>query len=360
MNAMLSDEELAGLLAEAASDFPVPELELDLPAHPQVAWWQRRRWQGAAAAAVLVCGALLASPSLSGGDNADKTAERTPVMGTGGAPGAGTTGANAYDQQPVVAPGLPSLTGTSGTSSGSLGAAVTGGTSASALVPADSSRVVKTGALTLAVGDGKVTATVVRLQALVSGLGGYVADSSSQEAGDNPSATLTVRVPVARFEALVAQVRALKVKVVSAQTGGKDVTAQYADTQAQIESLRAARGRYLAILARARTIGETLTVQQRVDDVQGQIDRLEGQRRVLADQSDLGTLTFSVSEQVEQLAASEPSGWSKAWKDARHGFSSGLQSLLAGSGRALLVLLVGLVVLVLGRIGWRQARRRLV
>lgn len=349
MNAMLSDEELAGLLAEAASGFPVPELELDLPEHPQVAWWQRRRWQGAAAAAVLVCGALLASPALSGGGgSADKSAERTPAMGTGGgAPGAGTTGANAYDQQPAAAP------------TGAVG--VTGLGRIPAVAPSqDEARVVKTGALTLAVGDGKVTATVVRLQALVSALGGYVADSSSQEAGDNPSATVTVRVPVGRFEALVQQVRALKVKVVSAQTSGKDVTAQYADTQAQIESLRAARSRYLAILARARTIGETLTVQQRVDDVQGQIDRLEGQRRVLADQSDLGTLTFSVSEQVEQLAASEPSGWSKAWKDARHGFSSGLQSLLAGSGRALLVLLVGLALLVLGRIGWRQARRRLV
>ena len=74
----------------------------------------------------------------------------------------------------------------------------------------------------------------------------------------------------------------LPVKVLSASSEGKDVTAEYADTQAQIQSLKAARARYLAILAKADTISETLSVQQRVDEVQGQIDRLEGQRRVLA------------------------------------------------------------------------------
>ena len=147
----------------------------------------------------------------------------------------------------------------------------------------------------------------------------------------------------------------------TAETSGKDVTASYADTTAQIATLKAARGRYLAILAGARTIAETLTVQQRIDDVQGQIDRLEGQRRVLADQSDLGTLTVTVGERSEEvLAVPARTGWSKAWHDATHGFTGGLQALLAGSGTALLVLLVGAVVLLLGRLGWRRARRRLV
>ena len=151
-------------------------------------------------------------------------------------------------------------------------------------------------------------------------------------------------------------------KVLSATTTGKDVTASYADTKAQIQSLSAARDRYLDILARAKSIGETLTVQQRVDDVQEQIDRLEGQRRVLADQSDYGTLTISVADRADQaaLVTKEPSGWSKAWDNAKHGFTSGVQRLISGSGRTLLVLLVGAALLLLGRTGWSLARRRLV
>lgn len=365
MNAMLSDEELTGLLAEAAAEFTVPELALpqvSRPAHR--AWYQRRGWQAAAAAAVLVSGAVLASPALSGGGGTT-TVERAPASPTGSTPygaanragGGAAVGAVGAVGAPVGATALDqqrSLVPASGVGVAGVGRIPT------AAQPQDQARVVKTGELTLAVGDAKVSATVVRLEGIVGGLGGYVSDSTSQEAGDHPSATMTVRVPVARFEALVAQVRALKVKVVSAQTSGKDVTADYADVQAQIQSLKAARNRYLAILAGTKTIGETLSVQQRVDAVQGQIDRLEGQRRVLADQSDLGTLTINVGEQVDQLAVSEPTGWSKAWKDARHGFASGLQALLAGSGRGLLVLLVGLVLLVVARFGWRLARRRLV
>jgi hypothetical protein len=225
----------------------------------------------------------------------------------------------------------------------------------------DGARVVKTGTLSLVVDEGKVGATVQRLQVLVSGVRGYVADSATHESGDHPTASLTVRVPVASFDALRSQVRALKVTVLSEQASGKDVTATYADTKAQIQSLTAARNRYLDILSRARTIAETLSVQQRVDDVQQQIDRLEGQRRVLADQSDYGTLTLTVAEtRDEALVTKAPSGWSKAWDDAQHGFSSGVQGLIAHSGRALLVLLVGLALLVLGRSGWRLARRRLV
>ena len=102
-------------------------------------------------------------------------------------------------------------------------------------------------------------------------------------------------------------------------------------------------------------------MQQRVDEVQGQIDRLEGSRRLLANQSDLATLTVNVNQKASQvLVANEQSGWSKAWHDATDGFTSGIQSLVAHSGRALLVLLVGIACIVLGRGGWRLARRRLI
>jgi hypothetical protein len=170
-----------------------------------------------------------------------------------------------------------------------------------------------------------------------------------------------VRVPVSSYESVVQAVRKVGGKVASAESSGRDVTAQYADTAAQIESLKAARSRFLTILGGARTIGETLSVQQRVDSVQEQIDRLEGQRRVLANQSSLATLTVTVSEQADVVAQTHGrSGLAKAWDDARHGFTSGVEALIAHSGRALLVLLVGAAVLLLGRAGWRLARRRLV
>ncbi|MGZ6825876.1 MAG: DUF4349 domain-containing protein [Mycobacteriales bacterium] len=222
-------------------------------------------------------------------------------------------------------------------------------------------RVVKTGTVVLLADHGKVGDVAAAVQRLAVAPG-YVADQSSQPIGSDPSATVTLRVPVGAFDAVLAQVQHLGAKVVSVSSGGRDVTATYADTQAQIGSLQAARARFLTILSGARTIPEILTVQQRVDDVQGQIDRLEAQRRVLADQSDLATVTVSVSERApSRFEVARPrTGLALAWDRARHGFTSGLEGLVARSGTALLVLLVALVLLGLGRLGWRLARRRLL
>lgn len=367
MNAMLTDTELERLLEEAAGSFVVPAPDLEVPAAPGKRLWQRRWPQAGAAAAVLVAGSLLLStvdvPGSS--SSADRS---TPSVLRPVSPGSSLDqGATMPGSAQVAGPPARRTSGQVATGSPAQGGAgLSGGTGGTAAPAApgdrDTSRIIRTGSIQLAVDEGKVRAVVVALENLVVGFHGYEADSTSNEFGDSPSATLTFRVPVSSFPALIQRVRALNVEVVSVTQAGKDVTASYADTQAQIQSLRAARARYLVILSRARTIGETLTVQQRVDDVQQQIDRLEGQRRVLADQSDFATLTVSVAEEGadEAFAVEERSGWSKAWDDAKHGFSSGVQSLIAHSGRTLLVLIVGAALLLLGRTGWRLARRRLV
>lgn len=312
----------------------------------QPAWW--RRWWLLPAALVVVllllAAVLLGSSGGSGGSGGGTSAsvggERGTLVGTG-APAAGGA--------------LPAPDANGGPPAAD---AVKGAPTA-----ADSPRIVKDGTVVLVAPDGKVGATLAAVQRLVTQVRGYVSASSSQETGSSPNGTVTIRVPVASYELLVQRVRGLGVKVVSVTSSGSDITAQYADTAARIASLTAARGRFLVILGQARTIAETLSVQQRVDEVQGQIDLLEGQRRVLADQSDLATLTVTVSQKDGDVIGGPRGGLAQAWDDAVRGFTSGLEAVVAHSGRVLLVLLLLGVLLGLGRVlwlGWRrwhQARR---
>jgi hypothetical protein len=229
----------------------------------------------------------------------------------------------------------------------------------------DGARIVKTGTIGLVVGNGKVSGVVGKVRGIATQVGGYVASEKSQEYGDDPTSTLTLRVPVSTFERTMTAVRNEVNngvgKVDTSTSSGQDITAQYSDVSAQIQSLTATRNRFLTILARANTIGETLSVQERVDSTQLQIDRLEGQRRLLAKQSDLATVTVTVSEKPKSVAAIKAQGGlSRSWDDAKDGFSSGIESLISHSGRALLVLLVGLLGLLVLRGGYRLARRRLV
>ncbi|MDT7548756.1 MAG: hypothetical protein QOE84_1150, partial [Actinomycetota bacterium] len=106
-----------------------------------------------------------------------------------------------------------------------------------------------------------------------------------------------------------------------------------------------------------------LTVQQRVDNVSGQIDQIEGQKKLLASQSDLSTLTVSVRESGDPVgkATNKPrSGISQAFTDARDGFVNGVEAIIRHSGGFLLFLICAAVVLLLGRLSWRVARRRMV
>ena len=231
---------------------------------------------------------------------------------------------------------------------------------------ADGARVVKTGAIALIVEDGQVTPTLTEVQQARASRRRRV--SAAKTAGDRRRrrpGSVTLRVPVDAFEEVVAQVRGLGAEVRSATTRGKDVTAQYADLEAQLRTLKAARERFLEILSDARTIGDVLAVQQRVDDVTGQIDRLEGQRRVLAAQSDSATLEVTVTEDDDPVVmeAEEPDDGivARPSRDAWDGFTSGRRGAgapeRAGAAAAALPRR-GLRSSL--RLGWRASRRRLV
>ena len=394
MNAMLDDDVLIQLLGEAAESFPVPDegpgfvLEELAVSQPRVG--SRRAVKWAAAAAAVVAGVLIVQ-SFGGGNVSTKQAptaapasttdlSRQRLDGNGGTSGTGSstwTGSawtgTTYSPIPqadapfALTPGPTNATaGLAGTQRSAHGTATGSGTTAAAPEPfADSAKIVKTGSIALIVGDGKVSSVVTRVNGIAKGAGGYISDAKSQEYGDDPTSTVTVRVPVDRFETVLQAVRDQVKngvgKVDSSSTSGQDVTAAYADVSAKIQSLTAARDRFLTILSRANTIGETLSVQQRVDSVQLQIDSLRGRLRVLKDQTSLGTLTVTVSEKAK--AEKKPhvqSGLSKSFDNAQHGFTGGVESLISKSGKGLLVLILAAAGLVILRTGWRLARRRLV
>ena len=389
-----TDDDLTRLLAEAASSYDVPEHGADevlaaLGSTPVQRPVLRRRWVPLSCAAALVLvGVVFVAGEFGRGATGTpmSTAAKTdraltydkyapPAAAAPGAPSFGTaqtaphavarTGAvdTLADGRAPVPAALPPLAGTTG-----VGSAVgsSGAVAPPVAVPAPdggTSRVVKSGSIALVVKDKQVSSTLTAVQRAAKAQGGYVAASSSNEYGDTPSGEVTIRVPVDQFENLVAAVRSLDAKVRTASTSGKDVTAEYSDLESQLRTLRATRDRFLVILGQTKTIGEILTVQQRVDTVSGQIDRIEGERKLLAAQSDLSSLTVSVSESGNPVvtATTRPrSGLSQAFADARNGFVSGVEAIIRHSGGFLLFVICLTCGLLIGRLGWRVARRRLV
>jgi DNA-directed RNA polymerase specialized sigma24 family protein len=190
--------------------------------------------------------------------------------------------------------------------------------------------------------------------------------SSPPSSGEAPSGETTLRVPVANFASLLTQVQTLG-KVVSVSSSGQDVTSQYVDLQAQIQALQASRTQLLKVLDQAQSISDILAVEAQIAPLESQIEQLQGQQKVLTDQTTYGTLSVSLTETVPAKATIKPppppkppSGVSKAWTHARHSFTHGLESVISASGGIAVFLLSVLALYVVGRIGWRLTRRRLV
>src|SRR3954451_23310471 len=281
--------------------------------------------------------------STAGSSGGGTTAQTVPVPA---APGAGLTGGVADS-------------GT--TASGSAGAAVggaggPGGPAAQAApnipaAPVDSvTKIVKTGEIDLQVDKHQVPHTIDKLIALAKLENGFVSDSHSSE-GASPSGSVTLRVPVQSFEATITEVRThVSGKVLEQQTAGEDVTSKYVDLQARLHSLQATRATYERLLSHADTIGDILAVESRISGLQTQIEQLQGQLRVLNDQTTFGTLTVTVSEAgnvTKAAAVHHRSGMSKAFHRSLDRFVNGIEAIVGIIGPLLLVaLLAGLGYLV--------------
>lgn len=165
------------------------------------------------------------------------------------------------------------------------------------------SQIIKTGTISIQV--AAVDTSIAHATDLMHGFGGWLAGSDRTTGAAQEVASVTYRIPVARFEDALAAMRTLGTKVLSEHTDSTAVGGQIVDLQARIANLRASEKAIQAIMAKANTIGDVLTVQQRLADVQGQIEQLSGQLQGLTDQAAYSTLT--VVFVVPFLASPTPS-----------------------------------------------------
>jgi hypothetical protein len=225
-------------------------------------------------------------------------------------------------------------------------------------------RVVQTASLTLTVAQGRFEETVASARTLVAGLGGFVTGSSaSQGAGQRlVRGTLVVRVPQEAYERAIAQLERLG-RVEGREEAGEDVSAQLVDLGARRAHLEAVESQLLAFLKRTRTVGEALSVQNRLDDVQLELERVRARVRALGDQTAYATITLTVSERGVPVATPvADDGWGVG--DAWHAAVRGLEKVAGGLFVALVtagpVLLALAAAFMAGRLLLRRRRARAV
>lgn len=140
-----------------------------------------------------------------------------------------------------------------------------------------------------------VLSTHKRVTALANQYGGYVVESRTwYDADERAHALYSFAVPVDSFEQALNEVRD-QGKVLDEQTSGRDVTDQYVDLEARIKNLEATADRIRSFLDEARTVEEALSVNQRLSQVEEQLERLKGQRNALEQRASFSTITVEIA-----------------------------------------------------------------
>lgn len=152
-----------------------------------------------------------------------------------------------------------------------------------------------------------------RAESAARAAGGYVQASDLQ--GDkvvNQVATLTLRVPVAKYTSVLEQVKSLGVVNRDSSTG-TDVTSQVIDTEARLKTMKAEETQYRDIMKQAHKISDVLEVKDKLTDVREQIESLDAQAKGLRNQATLSTISVSFSvkpkEVVPEVGVVQTNSW---------------------------------------------------
>lgn len=194
-----------------------------------------------------------------------------------------------------------------GTNTGTSNGGGTGGDGVGA--PIDDAKIVRTGTI-----DLEVKSVPDALRAARDGIramGGYIGASQTQNEGDEPVASITYRLPAARWEDALDLLRGLNgltTKVVTERTEAVEVTGQVVDLEARIRNLRSSETAFQEIAAKALKVSDVLEVQNQLTQVRGEIEQLTGQLKDLQDRAAFATLTASFRVPIVAVEVAQK-GW---------------------------------------------------
>ena len=207
----------------------------------------------------------------------------------------------------------------------------------------------------LDLGVDQLDDAVAEASATIEELGGFAADEDVDLAGSE-RATVVYRVPAAEFRPALdalADVGALRRQSI----GSEDVTAQYSDLESRVTTLRTSITRLQGFLAETTDVNQIASLEGELTRREAELESIESQRRVLADQVALSTITveFDAARGSEQIVEDDTPGFRRGleagWDAARV-----LVAVVAATAGFLVPLLPLIAVAAL--VVWWTRRRR--
>ena len=146
-------------------------------------------------------------------------------------------------------------------------------------------------------------------------------------------------------------------KLTSLHESVQDVTNDYIDTQSRLTNLRGEQQRLLTLLSNTTALGDIITVESKLTDVEGQIEEIEAHLNALKNQTTFYTVTIGL-QPITPITPPPPS--STPWNLGQVLHDSGTEALGFGQGLATLLIwfvIFSIYLVPVALVGWFVWRR---
>lgn len=274
------------------------------------------------------------------------------LSGCGGSGSDGGSASDAAAPQQAGAQGTSQGNAESDSKTGSEGKA-----GAPAAQPTISRAIIKTGSLSVEVDNEDVSGQRQKAIGIVTSLRGQVAseDTTSNDEGRITKANLVLKVPTGSYEAAIDKLSGLGKRTAIHQESS-DVTEQVVDVDSRIGSQRASLERMRALLAKANTIGEIVSVESELTRREADLEALLAKQKNLSLQTELATLNLTLAEKGKspEVAKAEGNSFMSGLRDGWDAFTKTFSALATAVG-AMLPFLIALALI--GYPIWRYRNR---
>jgi hypothetical protein len=222
----------------------------------------------------------------------------------------------------------------------------------------DLSKIIRDGRIEVIVPTGAFAKNVTAVTRIAGTNGGFVLTSSTQ---NGQAGQFTLRIPAKRFDRAMDQLRALGTVKADAVTGD-DVTAEFIDLQARLGILTDRRDLLRDLQSKATSSSEILRFATLIDQVQLEIENIQGQLKFIHDQVAEGTIKVSLrelgapeAEQQQPTDVDKPS-LGTAFNLALQGFLRVLGAVVVGLGYLIPIGVIALIAWFVVRLVRRRDR----
>ncbi len=190
----------------------------------------------------------------------------------------------------------------------------------------------------------------------ISDYQGYMISSQTWYDSGYKHATVRLAVPSSAFENVLNLLRPMGIKVLSETATGQDVSAEYADLQSRLTNLQATADRVRGFLDNAKTVEESLKINQTLSDLEGQIEQVKGQMNYYEGRTAFSTLTVTLMPEyptpTPTVTPTPTPGWnpSASFTNASNSLKHSSQSIV--DVLIWIVVAIGPYALVLGFLVW--------